>query len=420
MKIRHYLLPVLFLAVAPPAVAQEPEPLDSIRARLERAERMIDVLQTQVAEQAESKVEPAAGGRIELFGHILLNGFSTSAKVLNSDVPLFVQPPDPPGGLPVSGVGASLRQTRVGIRAFHSDVLGSDLSGEVEFNLFGGHLGDGRLRPLVSLRRARVELRWPQAWLVFGHEAPPISGENPSSLAALDLPGFSTSGNLWFWIPQVRFGFESPTVVRVGFEVSALAPFSAGQPTFVTNFTAAERSDRPMVEGRLLARWGDPQIAGGEVSLGGHWGWIATDGDSLLSSKAAAFAARFFVTEYVEVRGEAFTGEATAVLGGGGVGQLLGAGGFPVRTKGGWGQLNLLPVPEWEFGGGFGIDDPDDADFAPNTGRLQNKSWETHILWRPHPLMFGLEVRRLFTLYGDPAVGTQVATHVNLAMGFRF
>lgn len=420
MTMRHLLLIALVLVVGTPAAAQEPEPLDSILARLERAERLIEVLQTQVAEQAESKVEPAAGGRIELFGHILLNGFSTNAKVLNSDVPLFVQPPDPPDGLPASGVGATLRQTRIGLRGFHSGVLRGDLSGEIELNLFGGQLADGRLRPLLSLRRARVELRWPQAWFVFGQEAPPISGENPSSLAALDIPGFSTAGNLWFWIPQVRFGVESPTAVRVGLEVSVLAPFSAGQPTFTTNFTAAERSDRPMVEGRVLARWGDPQIAGGELSIGGHWGWIATDGDSLLNSKAAAFAARFFVTEFVELRGEAFTGEAMAVLGGGGIGQNFGAGGLPLRTRGGWGQLNILPVPEWELGGGFGIDDPDDADFAPDTGRLKNASWETHIIWRPHPLMFGFEVRRILTTYGDATIGTQEATHINLALGFQF
>lgn len=421
MNIRHLLLLALALVViSSPAATQEPESQDSILARLERAERMIEVLQTQVAEQAESTVEPAAGGRVELFGHILLNGFATSEKVLFSEAPIFVLPPDPPDGLPPSGVGGTLRQTRVGLRGFHPDVLGGDLHGEVEFNLFGGQLGDGRLRPLLSLRRARIELKWSNAWLMFGQDAPPISGENPSSLAALDVPGFSTAGNLWFWIPQVRVGAETATPVRVGFEISALAPGSAPQPAYATVFTADERSDRPMVQGRGLARWGDPDILGGEVSIGGHWAWVATDGDSLLTSKAVAFAARFFVTEYVEVRAEAFTGEALGALGGGAIGQSFGAGGVPVRTTGGWGQVNILPVPEWELGGGYGLDDPNDDDFAADTGRLKNKSWETHLIWRPHPLLVGFEVRRIFTTYGDATIGTQAATHVNLAMGFQF
>lgn len=175
-----------------------------------------------------------------------------------------------------------------------------------------------------------------------------------------------------------------------------------------------------MIEGRLLARWGDQDIDGGEVSLGGHLGWFATTGDSTLTSKGAAVAVRTFVTEFVELRGEAFIGEALTVLGGGGAGQNFGVGGVPVRTVGGWGQVNFLPYPEWEIGAGFGMDDPDDADLTPGGGTLQNKSWETHVTWRPRPLLFGVELRRIFTTYGDPTIGEQGATHLNLAMGLQF
>src|SRR3954465_8262138 len=84
----------------------------SIVARLEKAERMIEVLRQQVAEQARARVEPRAeGNRVQLGGTVIMNGFYNNAKVNSSDLPTFVLPPDPPGGLPVSALGGTARQS---------------------------------------------------------------------------------------------------------------------------------------------------------------------------------------------------------------------------------------------------------------------------------------------------------------------
>jgi hypothetical protein len=91
----------------------------------------------------------------------------------------------------------------------------------------------------------------------------------------------------------------------------------------------------------------------------------------------------------------------------------------PVRAKGGWAQLNVRPHPAVEVGGGYGLDDPDDADLDPATALLRNLSWEGHVQWRPAPLVLGVEFRRLETTYG-PAIGTLLAHHVNVAAGFEF
>ena len=128
-----------------------------------------------------------------------------------------------------------------------------------------------------------------------------------------------------------------------------------------------------------------------EVSFGGHLGWLATSGDSLIQSKALALLLQLPLGRLVEVRGEAFTGQAIAGLGGGAIGQNLGVGGVPVRTRGGWGQLLIRPSKEWEFVG--------------------------HIQWRPSPLILGLEYRHIATTYG---LGKEIAGHVNLALGAEF
>ena len=117
-----------------------------------------------------------------------------------------------------------------------------------------------------------------------------------------------------------------------------------------------------------------------------------------------------------EILGEAFVGQAIAGLGGGAVGQNSGVAGAPVRTRGGWGKLNVRPRAAWMFGGGCGIDDPKDADVLPN-GRFRNFVCEGHVEWRPPgPLIFAFEFRRLETRY---QAGDFTVNHLNLAAGFR-
>jgi hypothetical protein len=135
-------------------------------------------------------------------------------------------------------------------------------------------------------------------------------------------------------------------------------------------------------------------------------------------SKAAAVSVWTPVGRWIDFRAEAFTGQALAGLGGGGIGQNMVRDGVPVHTKGGWGQLNVRPSAAWEIGGGLGMDDPADDDLLP-ASRLRNLAFEGHVTWRRAPLVVGAEVREIRTRYAAP-VGTLSATHVNAAVGFEF
>jgi hypothetical protein len=270
----------------------------------------------------------------------------------------------------------------------------------------------------MRIRRTRADLTWRNAAVMVGQDAPLISELNPTSLAALGFPEFAGSGNLWLWIPQIRAGISGGGALRAGVDLAVLAPGAATpQDLFATQPDRAERSARPFVQGRAFARWGDPDDPS-EVSAGAHLGWLATTGDSLLQSRALAGSVRLALTRFAELKGEAFVGEALGVLGAGGVGQTVGLGDVPVRTRGGWGQLNLRPGAGLEIGGGAGLDDPNDADLDPAVARLENRSFSGHLTWRPRPLAIGLAVRRIGTRYG-PA-GRQWNSHVNLAIGLMF
>src|SRR3989442_15222519 len=72
---------------------------------------------------------------VELTGFVLVNGFYTSARVNNSDVPQFAEN-DPTG---IGAIGGAIRQTRLGVSITEADLLGGDFSREGGGDFFGGY-----------------------------------------------------------------------------------------------------------------------------------------------------------------------------------------------------------------------------------------------------------------------------------------
>ncbi len=358
-----------------------------------------------------------------MHGLVLVNAFYNDAKVNNSDVPQFALQPDPITGPPASAAGATVRQSRVTVLASVPEFAGGSLSAELDVDFFGGQQPStgGRTFPLLRIRRAFAELTGRQWALFVGQESPPIVEVNPSSLASIGIPEFAGAGNLWLWIPQVRASVDLPPMsgVRLGLQVAALAPTSGdAQSAFFTQPDIAERSSRPYFEGRVRARWGSGEQPA-EVSVGGHYGWLATGPDRRAHTKAVAASVWVPLLQQLELRGEAFTGQALAGLGGGGIGQNFGRDSTAVSTTGGWVQLNLRPSLAWEIGAGGGIDDPDDADLDLRSQRLRNLSFEAHLVWRLAPVALGGELRHTKTRYGNPVTDLSF-THLNVAAGWEF
>src|SRR5881296_2963241 len=360
---------------------------------------------------------PAAKRTVELTGLVLVNGFFTNARVNNSDVPQFAD------SLPsASAIGGTIRQTRLGLLVTEPDVLRGSFSGEVDVDFYGGQQpsSGGRTFPLLRLRRAVGIVSWDHAQVLFGQESPLVAERSPRSLASVGFPDFAAAGNLWLWLPQFRATLEQGYTLRLAEQIAVLAPTAGtAQGPFNTQPDSAERSRRPYLQGRVRLAWG-PTDDPSEVAIGGHLGWLAS-ADTLFQSRALTADARVKFGP-VELLAEGFTGKSLAGLGGGGIGQNLGPTGVEVRTKGGWGQLNVRPRAAVMFGGGCGIDDPDDGDLSDALGnprgRLRNFVCEGHVDLRPSgPLVFGIEFRRLETTYPS---GKFTANHFNLAAGYRF
>ncbi|HEY2376920.1 MAG TPA: hypothetical protein VGH98_13155 [Gemmatimonadaceae bacterium] len=460
MRSRTPLLVALFLAVvALPAAAQTPPTdsarrardtlsLDSLLARLERAEAAIAILRQQIADESESAVQTRSRFHLELSAQILMNSFLTVGRVNNTDDPQTVLVPPSAGLTPPrnSALGVTLRQTRLGAATSIDNVAGATFAGDIDIDFFGGvqnGSGDRRLFPELRMRTARAHLFWPRTELMFGSDTPLISDLNPLSLAAVGIPDFSGAGNLWNWLGQMRITQDigslggGPNPLRLAIQGAVMTPYAAqlapGEPDIVD---AGERSSRPAFEGRLRMRWGAngssfaPTISGamigsygGEVGLGMHHSWIATSPGVLKESHAISLDGHMVLLPHVEIRGEAYAGRLLRGLGGGGIAQNFGnppigalpnSLGPPIRDVAGWAQLNVQPREPVITGVGCGIDAADPHD---NPTRLQNTVCAGHVEWRPvQPLVFGFEYRQLWTRFSDDIY---VARHFNLIFGFE-
>src|SRR5437868_4408514 len=255
-----------------------------------------------------------------LHGVALMNGFYNSNKVNNSDLPLGVSTPDTIAGLPNSSLGATVRQTRLIGTADLAGFAGGDLHTELDVDFFGGQLNNGRTGPLLHVRRIIGELSWDRGSVLVGQEGPLVADVNPTSLATLGIPGYSSAGNLWFWIPQIRASFDLThgNGMRIGLQGAVLDGMTEeAQGTSFTTPTRAERSGRPMLEGRLRAHWGRT----GELGVGGHLSWLATTGDTLLQVNGVVVSGVVPLGAHLELRGEWYSGKGLSGLGGGAIGQ---------------------------------------------------------------------------------------------------
>ena len=419
------LLPAALVALPRLLVAQNAHDsvqakVDSLAERLDQAEQAIESLRRQLLEQHQASVGSRLRNHVEISGLVLFNGWSNNARTNNADVPQFVASPQDSSGLPNANLAASVRQSRLGLTMTGMNALGAQLSGDLQMDFYGGQQpsGGGRTFPLPRIRTAFVKLDWRHVGLLVGQETQIISPLNPVSFAAVGTPEFTAAGNLWFWVPQVRLSYETGNAPRFGAQVAALSPMlGSPQGAFSTAADSAEKSRRPFVQGRLYIGWGDGETES-QIGLGVHRGWIATTGDSLLTSEAYTADVRLALGAKVLILGEGFlNGQATAGLGGGGIGQEFGLGGRPVKSHGGWGQLNLRPTFSWELGGGAGLDDPDEALLTP-TQRGRNIIYEGHVHYRPGGgLLLGAAFRHIETSY---ATGVQKLNHINGFVGLAF
>lgn len=375
----------------------------------------IPMLQAQLAEHAQTKVESNSKMPVKIFGTIVFNSFFNSGEANWLENPNWVVAP-PQVGIPSGSFSATLRQSRVGAIIEGPQVGSMRTSGFFAVDFFGGipNFQTGQVMGLPRLLYGYMRLEGGRTAIEVGQDHMILAPRNPTSLAAMSFPDLYGSGNLYLRVPQARLEGtfatgKSGEFLAVGGIVAPVAGDFGGAYSFVPPNLAGERTRRPAVQGRLAWR-ARPRAMDRSFELGfsGHYGSEQYVGVSVSSWAAAldfdASAGRFGLA------GEWYVGKNLDAFGGS-VGQIA-------KSAGGFVEARLRATSRLEFNSGVGRDRLFDMNLFPaalagNTGIFAN----TIFRWTPE-FASSLEYRWLST---DLALGaTRENNHLNFVLTYSF
>jgi hypothetical protein len=401
-----------------------------------------EAMQAEIKQHDQIKVETGSKYPLRLTGLILFNAFSNAGVVDNVELPTLALPRQP--GRSHGTLGATLQQTLVGLEATGPTFAGAHTFGDVSMDFFGGTTTNAYdytySTGVVRMRQAQITLDWNKTTLQAAFTGPLISPLSPTSYATVAEPGFSASGNLWTWSPQLRV--EQHLALSddrsIALEGGLIDPQSPGY-TSVQPYSPVEASRRPGYEGRISYRANSGGTGSTHRLVLGVGGYSASqnyNSSAQVHSWAATADWQVPILKWFEVTGEAYRGRAIGGLGGGLYKDVVvvtnPVNGLPktngVESVGGWSQLKIRSSGTLEVNAAFGIDDALASNFyglvsSPGANPLEqyarNSSVMGNIIYRPKTyLIFSPEYRHILTWpYTGPV---NIANVFTLSAGYQF
>jgi hypothetical protein len=295
-----------------------------------------DVAAQQIKDQAQTKVEASQRFPISLTGMFLFDSY------------LFRGQPDPEysylSGYTAgnSSAGATLAQSIIGF-----DFRGPQLpgGGKVHGFLSMDFYSQSGGYDVFRIRRGGLSFDWSRRSLTVGQDKPLIAPLEPTSFARVGVPPLGGAGNLWLWLPQVRYE------ERIPFSANTQATLQAAvletNETYVAPYLPASapvENARPAIQGRfeIQHHWNEEsRIA---VGIGAHSSSTHLLGTSI-PSRVISADLFYKPLEKLEISGTILHGENFANLGGEPPGVTVRSSGevVPIHGNAGWMQV-ALPV----------------------------------------------------------------------------
>ena len=374
-------------------------------------EEKVEIQGQRIDELAQTKVEAAQKFPIRITGMALFNAFENSRQSAGAQYPTVASAPG------MSGAGASVRQTILGLEYRGPQTL---WGGTVQGNVYMDFAAGGNVLDL-RMRTASVEIDWKNRSIMAGVEKPIFNPRDPSSLAQLAVSPLTGTGNLWLWLPQVRFeqdiNFASGTGLRAQLGVvqtREAAPYAGS--TYTGTLTPA----RPALEGRFEFFHRLDEDRRIEIAPGFHSSVTHIAGMSVPSS---IFSVDWFLNPWrrVELSGAFYTGQNVAPLGEGyaqGFGIQYGGYIRAVESRGGWGQLTIHTLPRLDFHLFTGQQDDNNHDL--DTGLIaKNLLFGANLYYHLAPnVILAWETTQLRTTYLGQ--GMRINNHYDLALAYLF
>jgi hypothetical protein len=374
----------------------------------------LSVEENRTAEQAQTKVEASHKFPIQLDGMLLFNAFSNNGNYAEYAGSTQYGPLTGP-----NTAGATFRQTLLGLQ-FQGPSLPGDghLNGSLMMDFWGG--SPDPQSHWLRLRHADISLDWKNRSFSVRQDKPLISPYQPDSLAEVGIPPLAGAGNLWLWLPQVRYeervhfdestGFTGQVAVLETRETSAEIP-----PSFSTSLEPS----RPALEGRfaLWHRFDDTRRF--EIAPGFHLSTSHIAGASV-DSHIASLDWQIIPASHLRFTGTVFTGQNIAGLGALGNAFTIASNGVvrPVKSSGGWAQIAIPITNRLTFNLYSGLESDNGVNiYAPYI--VRNLTYASNLMYHLGPnVILSLEgmQSRLRSFSGTE----QILNHYDLAIGYLF
>jgi len=409
-----------------------------LEERVQKLEDSTSLIGSKIDEQYQTKVETASKYRARLHGIVLMNAFRNVGGSDNLDFPDYSLPT--PDLVPRASVGATLRQSEIGLEIFGPTVGGAKTSADVQFDFAGGFpvTGNGVNFGFVRLQTASLRFDWEHTSVVAGQDSLFISPLSPTSFASLATPTFALAGNLWGWTPQLRvehrFSVSDRQTITMQAGILDNLDWEFNYDSFERTAHAGEMSGQPAYGFRTA--WSRPvQERPMSIGVAGYYGRQDWTWGRYIDAWAGMADWQIPIVSRLQLSGEFYRGRGIGGLGGGiATSVVFGGSPFlpysplrPVDTAGGWAQLKFQLTPKLEFNGVVAQDNAftgnirgfatDQNNFGLILGR--NRGALGNLVFRPRSdLVLSAELRRLRTF---PVYSSSSSTNqVNLSVGILF
>ena len=367
----------------------------------------VEMMQTQVAELAQTKVESTTRFPVKLFGTVhagRLRELGATANWLDNPNLVAATPADGQAGT----MSASLRQTRIGFAADGPTLGSARTNAVVAMDFFGGIPGfqTGQVMGLPRLLVAFARIEGERTALEVGQDHMILAPRDPTSLAAFAFPLLFRSGNLYLRAPQVRVEQH----VRV-------APARGGRH---------RRADRRRLAGDDYSSCRPRSAASGRGGPGvqARFAYTTGDADAIarmvdvgVSGTCRMGAPRHALVDGwasgARLRARAATSSASPASCSSATTSTRSAArlGLDARSAGGWGEVQLFPSSRVSFTAGAGIDDIRGDRRLHAAARGENRSAYGNVMFSLTPeVQASFEYRWLRTLAGTAERRTITST----------
>jgi hypothetical protein len=390
--------------------------------------------------QAQGEVTTTSKIPLKIYGNILFNANYVDRGANTVDIPLFPQKRTVSEDQDHQNFNATLRQTRFGMRYEGSIFNDAKLTGVFEFDLLGGKpaFPNGVNFDIFRLRLAYGRVDWKKDSLEAGQDWSVFSPLNPTSLASYAIPGFSTSGNLWIRMPQIRYEHREGDKSKFVFTAAVLDPNagdSVGNPA-VRVIGLGERGSLPAFEMRL--GW-TGKTHGKESSAGvsGHYSRLlgaagnptGTTVRSPIDSYGVSGEGNLWLSSGFRVTGEVFHGRALGIFSGD-IAQsavVIGGRARGINSTGGWVEVHGEAPTDYQgtlkhlsANFGYGIEDNRDDDLIVGI-RKRNQAYMINGRYDfSANFASALEYRRVLTDWFREPASNQKLNWVSLSFLFSF